>query len=270
MRALSCRHWPIGLLYDLHHLASESALWPARPVTIPSSLASVFAPLTGPDAASRRSSAGRSDGPDLSLSVGGSSDARGGRQPRMGGSVGSLRAPAASASGGATPRQRTPSSSTTGTSRSAATASSAAAATAPAMNRAASASSSSATSASSSSFRHSSSTFAAPPLTASDPLTGHATSTAAATKAAGKVGPAVQPWRIVVRYRCASGAGPATAAAGGGADTGGGGGGGGVLLSGGHRVDEIRTGFMAMIKVRSQRHAGLPLRNSAFFLGRGH
>lgn len=265
-RALSYRHWPIGLLYDLHHLASESALWPARPVTIPSSLASVFAPLTGPDAASR-SSAGRSDGPDLSLSVGGSSDARGGRQPRMGGSVGSLRAPAASGSGGATPRQRTPSSSTTGTSRSAATASAAAAATAPAMNRAASASSSSA---SSSSFRHSSSTFAAPPSTASDPLSGHATSTAAATKAAGKVGPAVQPWRIVVRHRCASGAGPATAAAGGGADTGGGGGGGGVLLSGGHKVDEIRTGFMAMIKVRSQRHAGLPLRNSAFFLGRGH
>ncbi|BGP26655.1 autophagy protein 5 [Rhodotorula toruloides] len=44
-------HWPIGLLYDYHHLANQPALLPRRrpastDSTLPSSLASVFAPLS--------------------------------------------------------------------------------------------------------------------------------------------------------------------------------------------------------------------------------
>ncbi|GAA5913471.1 hypothetical protein JCM8208_005189 [Rhodotorula glutinis] len=56
-------HWPIGLLYDYHHVAHEPSLLPPRPrapslsstphdpSTLPNSLASVFAPLSSPSAA---------------------------------------------------------------------------------------------------------------------------------------------------------------------------------------------------------------------------
>ena len=57
------RHWPIGLLYDYHHVAHQPSLLPPRPrapsfptsphdpSTLPNSLASVFAPLSSPSAA---------------------------------------------------------------------------------------------------------------------------------------------------------------------------------------------------------------------------
>ncbi|KPV73475.1 uncharacterized protein RHOBADRAFT_54695 [Rhodotorula graminis WP1] len=92
-------HWPIGLLYDYHHVAHQPSLLPPRPrapslsatphdpSSLPNSLASVFAPLSSPSAADLSF-------PSSSAALGDSS------------SHATLRAPPSAAA----PRPRTPSS----------------------------------------------------------------------------------------------------------------------------------------------------------------
>ncbi|GAA6026089.1 hypothetical protein JCM8202_002517 [Rhodotorula sphaerocarpa] len=228
-------HWPIGLLYDLHYLSHEPTLLPARPVTVPSSLASVFAPFDSPSDADKspRVGGGGGSGPDLSLSVGGGGDSARTRPTdgRLSSSVATLRAPSTASSSArssvssAASRARTPSGPTTSSTASHLSAP----APAPPMNRAPSASS----------FRQSTSG-----LTSSSPASFPGTAT---------VGPATQPWRIVLRMRCRGGGSgtPAAAERGSPAPAPGGGdqpGPPASLMVGGYRPEEIRTAFMALVK----------------------
>lgn len=262
-------HWPIGLLYDLHATSRHLELLPPRPVTIPASFASVFAPFDndGPDGQDPAGGSSRSQElPELlSFSVGG-----GGPTAQRGGSntiasstsssTTALRgAPSTSAGSGrasSSSRLRTPSapprqqggggggappfSTSMNRARSAAAAASAAV---PAVSGASSPSASMMT------------TFQSP------------SSTVSSTAAAGgsnEVTMATRPWRIRLRIRNLKGTAVAASASTGGTassrtatataaaaaeaagvlDAGGGGAGGG----GRNRVEEIRTGFMALVK----------------------
>ncbi|GAA5880006.1 hypothetical protein JCM3774_005473 [Rhodotorula dairenensis] len=246
-------HWPLGLLYDLHYTAQQIALLPPRPVTIPSSLASVFAaPSSSSSSAASSSSSSVFDSrePDLSLSIGGG----GRRASQLSTSATTLRAPTTTTSKpGLAPgsRNRVPSAPPHQSSSST---------SAPLMNRtrsaAAAATSTTATSSPSASpapaFRQSTTTSGSDRGRMNGHGHGH------------EIGMATRPWRIRLRIRNAAGAiaqspaagAPATTTSTTSAQAHAGGVEVAALLGlntaagGGNRVriDEIRTGFMALIK----------------------
>ncbi|GAA5993516.1 hypothetical protein JCM10908_000627 [Rhodotorula pacifica] len=240
-------HWPLGLLYDLHYTSHQLSLLPPRPVAIPPALASVFAPFESGGPSSGPARGREAEAADLSLSVDGGSRGGNAGSGRMASSTSTLRPSSTSSSstkGGALAggsRQRTKSNlSAASTTSSAATTTTASVG----MNRTASSSSTSSSSAASaatggSNFRQS---------TILNPAAGSTTSSFGPGPGGGNISPATQPWRIRLRVRDRSNTGASTAAKQAetvgvlnGSGTGGGGG-------TGQTVEEVRTGFMALIK----------------------
>jgi hypothetical protein len=259
------RHWPIGLLYDLHATSRHLGLLPPRPVTIPPSFASVFAPFDEDGSQGQDAGAGgvrSQELPDLlSLSVGGggATSRRGSNALASSSSSTTLRGGGPLGSGGASSRLRTPSApprqqggtAPSSTSMNRARSAAAAAASASTVPATSSTSSSPSTSIS---FQPSSSS------TVSSPTTGGGVTN--------EVTMATRPWRIRLRIRnlkgganggggdASSSSRTAAAEAAGVLDGGGG---------GRNRVEEVRTGFMALVKVRAPR-GFLPFSSTA---GRG-
>ncbi|TKA52054.1 hypothetical protein B0A53_04714 [Rhodotorula sp. CCFEE 5036] len=241
-------HWPIGLLYDLHATSRHLGLLPPRPVTIPPSFASVFAPFDEDGSQGQDAGAGgvrSQELPDLlSLSVGGggATSRRGSNALASSSSSTTLRGGGPLGSGGASSRLRTPSApprqqggtAPSSTSMNRARSAAAAAASASTVPATSSTSSSPSTSIS---FQPSSSS------TVSSPTTGGGVTN--------EVTMATRPWRIRLRIRnlkgganggggdASSSSRTAAAEAAGVLDGGGG---------GRNRVEEVRTGFMALVK----------------------